>query len=399
MTGKKIVFITGRHPWPPNKGDQLIAYNQIKRLSRDYDIYLVTSPSLGNKKKAREFEKLCREVIHVNVTRASMFFDALKTLVNGRPFQVNMFTNKKEIQRVGQAIKRIMPDIIHVQTIRMAEYGIVKSDRSLSDGNNPRLIMDMIDLLSLNMKRRASKEKGIKKWIMNLEGRLVEEYEKKLSRYYDRIVFVSDHDASRSNLENTRVNPNGTYVDSERIDGYDIDKKKQILFHGNMNYFPNAEAALYFADKIWPQIYERHPEYRYVIAGRNPGRKVRSLESRDGIIVKANVEDMVEIILESEIGVYLLNSGTGLQNKILEALGAGLPVVASSMALDGIRGIEDNIAIAVDDAEDIIEAIDRLIKDAESRERISMNGKSFMMDRFTWEDNILMLKKIWNEAN
>ena len=108
---------------------------------------------------------------------------------------------------------------------------------------------------------------------------------------------------------------------------------------------------------------------------------------------------MVEVLLESEMGVYLLNSGTGLQNKILEALSAGLPVVATSMALNGIPGIEDKTVITVDKDEEIIEAVDRLIGDAESRERMSENGKAFMMERYTWEDNISRLEKIWNESD
>ena len=98
---------------------------------------------------------------------------------------------------------------------------------------------------------------------------MVKKYEKEIGGKYDRTIFVSGYDASRSNLENTDVNPNGTYISQEIIRGYDIKKKKQILFHGNMNYFPNAEAVLYFADGIWPEIYNRHPDYRFVIAGRN----------------------------------------------------------------------------------------------------------------------------------
>ena len=163
---KKIVYITGRHPWPPNKGDQLIAYNQIKTLSENNEIYLITCPSRGKKEKVQEFEKCCMGVTYINISKAGMLFNALKTLVNKKPMQVNMFTDKREIQKVGEAIERIKPDVIHVQTIRMAEYGIMRSGLAYRDDSSPRLVIDMIDLLSLNMMRRAGKEKGIKRWVM-----------------------------------------------------------------------------------------------------------------------------------------------------------------------------------------------------------------------------------------
>lgn len=399
MTGKKIVYITGRHPWPPNKGDQLIAYNQIKLLSKDNEIYLITLPSIGGKEKVLEFEKYCREVEYINISKPSMIFNAFKTLVNKKPFQVNMFSNEREILRIQEAIAIINPDIIHVQTVRMAEYGITEREETLCNDNNPRSVLDMIDLLSLNMTRRSEKEKGIKKWIMNFEGRLVENYEKKIGRIYDRTMFVSDYDASRSKLENTAVNPNGTYISREMISGYDRKKKKQILFHGNMNYFPNAEGALYFAERIWPEIHRRHPDYNFVIAGRNPGRKIRSLKNKNGIILKINVKDMVETLLESEIGVYILKSGTGLQNKILEALASGLPVVSTAMALNGIPEIEEDTVMTVDSDMEIIEAVDGLIRDAELRNKLSIKGKEFMKNRYTWEENISTLQKIWNDTD
>jgi glycosyltransferase involved in cell wall biosynthesis len=398
MMGKKIVYMTGRHPWPPNKGDQLIAYNQIKLLSKDNEVYLISFPSKGSKEKVLEFEKCCREVEYINISKASMFFNALKTFVNKKPFQVNMFSNEREILRIQEAIARINPDIIHVQTIRMAEYGITKRGEQLYNDNNTRSVLDMIDLLSLNMNRRAEKEKGIKKWVMNLEGRLVENYEKKIGCIYDRTIFVSDYDASRSKLENKAVNPNGTYISREMITGYNMKKKKQILFHGNMNYFPNAEGALYFAERIWPEIHKEHPDYNFVIAGRNPGRKIRSLKNNNGIILKIDVKDMVETLLESEIGVYILKSGTGLQNKILEALASGLPVVSTSIALNGIPGIKNDTVMTVDSDMEIIEAVDVLIDDAERRDRLSIKGKEFMKGRFTWQENISTLQKIWNDT-
>ena len=82
---KKIAYITGRHPWPPNKGDQLIAYNQIKMLSENNEIHLITCPSHGKKDKVQEFEKCCKGVTYINISKAGMFFNAIKTFVNKKP--------------------------------------------------------------------------------------------------------------------------------------------------------------------------------------------------------------------------------------------------------------------------------------------------------------------------
>ncbi len=114
MEELKIAYITPRHPWPPNKGDQLIAYNQIKRLSKDNDIYLFTFPTEEKSGDLLGFENLCKEVHHINISKPLMFFNALKTIVNGKPLQVNMFTRKSEMEKVQEAMARIAPDIIHV---------------------------------------------------------------------------------------------------------------------------------------------------------------------------------------------------------------------------------------------------------------------------------------------
>ncbi|MDG5787885.1 glycosyltransferase family 4 protein [Evansella sp. AB-P1] len=388
----KILYVTSRVPYPPHKGDQLIAYEQIKILGKRHDLYLVSF--VNNKEDIplakAELGPYCKDIhfIYENKFSLSRVF---KTLYNFKPLQVNLFTSNKNKEKMRILLNKINPDIVHLQTIRIAE--LFKSIKI------PKVI-DMIDAISLNMKRRAENESILFKQVISLESYLVKEYEQKVIRNFDEVLLVSEKDkSSLENNEKITINPNGTYITKDFLARYkDVKKEEAIVFHGNMQYYPNVEAVLFFVKQIWPQINKKYPGFKFYIVGKDPVKKIQKLNGMNNIVVTGFVEEIGEYLSKAMIGVYPLQSGTGMQNKILEALACGLPTVATPLALQGFPTISPNDVAIAHNKEETIKMIERLIDNEVIRNKYSKLGQQFIFNHYSWDKNVTNLEKIWSKA-
>lgn len=382
----KLLFICSRHPYPPEKGDQLIAYEQIKRLAEKHQVYLVCFEPPRVSGEMATFESSLAEVFYLKHSRSGGLFGALKSIYNGKPVQVNMYNSSKNLKMVQEIAEQVKPDRILVQTIRMAEF---------AKGLPCRKILDMIDLMSLNMLRRAEREPSLIAWFLRWESWLLKRYEKQMHEEYDGIVLVSGDDARIMDLPNVSVNPNGTYITRERItELIPIEKENMVLFQGNMSYYPNVEAAISFARDIWPELHRRWPYYRFVIAGRNPHKSIKKLEKEAGIFVLGEVEDMISLLLKARIGVYLMHSGTGMQNKILEALACDLPVITSEIGAAGLGPeLRDELYVPEGNAA-ILDMIDKLLQSSEKGELGVHPERNLVLNSYSWERNVMRLESI-----
>jgi polysaccharide biosynthesis protein PslH len=389
----KVLYFTVRPPYPPYKGDQLIAYEQIKRLKeKKVKVYLVCF--IDDKKDGEvvkeKLNKYCDQIITIQINKFVKFINLFKTLINFKPLQVNLFTNRYLLSLVRKICEEINPDVIHVQTVRLAEY--------FMNYTKPKVI-DMIDALSLNMARRAKKENILLKIVLNLESLLLKNYESKVLNSYQQTIIVSKNDKKYLNKDNIIVNPNGTFITNEYLERYrDVVKDEIIIFHGNMNYFPNVEAMLKFTKEVWPRIHEKYPTYKLYIVGKDPVKKIRELDGVNNIVVTGFVEEICEYLCKATIGVYPMYSGTGMQNKILEALACGLPIVATPLALQGIQDITEKELIKSTNNEELFYGIERLIKEKSLRERLSKNGQEFVFKNYSWDKNVDNLIKVWEKV-
>ncbi|WP_346916276.1 glycosyltransferase family 4 protein [Clostridium sp.] len=389
----KVVYLTMRSPHEALKGDQLIAHNQLKSIYRKKDkIYLITFNEYSKKNKLSEedikkdLKNYCEEVYIIKQSNKKKIINALRVFINGKPIQVNMFFDMKIKKEILNIINNINPDIIHVQTIRGAEY--------VEDIDKPKTL-DMIDLLSLNMERRAQKENIVLKPIFKLESSLLEKYEKKMIKIFDKIFLVSDKEKQILNSNNVVVNPNGVGRNNRMKNSNH--KEDIIVFHGNMGYFPNAEAVNMFCKDIWPEVHKLYPNYKFYIVGNNPSQSVIKLGGKNNIVVTGFVENIYEYLDKAKIGVYPLSAGTGMQNKILEALISGLPTVTTKFAIQGIKDISNKETLICNTKEEIISNIKNLIENEDNRKNIAENGIEFVKDKFSWKRNCDILQNQWSD--
>lgn len=392
----KVLYFTARVPYPPHRGDQLIAYEQIKRIDKSkIDLYLVCFISKNEDKVILE-EKLgnhCKKIFYLKNNKFLSLLAIAKSFYNKRPMQVNFFSHRVNDKKINSIVNEVLPDVIHVQTVRLAQL--------LKNYKVPK-VLDMIDVLSLNMRRRASKEKLVMKFALRFEAQLLENYETDIIDDFNVISLVSKNDFEEAKLNDKSkiiINPNGTsMIDSGVEDKFGCDNEDILLFHGNMSYFPNVQAMHKFVEEVWPIIHNKYPHYQLYIVGREPVGKIQKLHGKNNVVVTGEVDDMTEYLKKARIGIYPLNSGTGMQNKIVEALACGLPSIASNYAIQGISNITNEEVKIANTKEEYIDSVIELVENVSLRERYRVNGQEFIYKNYSWNKNLSTLQQMWESA-
>jgi sugar transferase (PEP-CTERM/EpsH1 system associated) len=385
MNRPELYVILPRIPWPLEKGDKLRSYYFIKGLSEYYDITLF---ALYDERYSSEaVEKICaitKKHYFFRINYFSVFFNAIIAFFSGKPFQVAYFTNYRLKRAVKKAIRDNKPKAIFCQLIRTAQY---------AKGFDCIKILDYQDTLSLGMKRRAANTGGLHKLFFNSESRRLTRYESKVSKWFDHTLIISEQDKSELpvNVSKVHVIPNG--VDTSYYYPHDNEILYDILFVGNMSYAPNINAMEYFVEHILPAVVEQIPDVELAIVGAKPHMRVRLLAS-DHVVVTGWVDDPREYYSSAALFIAPMQIGTGLQNKLLEAMSMQIPCITTELANNALGAKHGDEILVTDTVNEWIELVVALLKNNEERQRIAENGRKFVMENYSWAVQIEKLKQI-----
>lgn len=387
-TRKKILFLCSRIPYPLEKGDKLRVYHQVRHLSKHNDVVLcvVSNQKLGEEAK-KELEKVCMKIYVYESTYSSIAANLIVSLFSGLPFQVGYFYNSGADLFIKKIIKSVKPDHIFVQLLRMSEY--IKNVKGI-----PKTL-DYMDSFSMGMKRRKEKERSFKKWLYHWENKSLERYEENIFPYFDHHMIISEQDKQSFDFEQAKkieVVPNG--VDSAFFaPDYSIEKKYDIIFTGNMSYPPNVAAVELIAKKILPIVWKSKPSCTFLIAGAEPSASVKALAG-DKITVTGWMDDIRSAYYEGKICLTPLNIGTGLQNKILEAMSMEIPCITSELANNALKAAPGKEILIGKDPQEYAAHVLRLLDDSSERERVGMAGKSHVVNNYHWESIVAKMEQI-----
>lgn len=374
----KIVYLTSRFPWPLDKGDKLRAYHQIRLLSMDFEVHLIAiSSEVIPQESLNQLLKYCSSVEYMVIPRFTRYFNTLKALVCGKPLQVGYFYSSKASKFVNQHVESIKPDLVFAQLIRTVEY--VKDLKI-------KKILDYQDTLSLGLKRRFVSRKSMLNPILKLEYRRLLQYEADAFGVFDSTMIISRPDLEHLPVsDKSRVNIIANGVDMQAFTSEkQVEKKFNLIFAGNMSYPPNIDSAIYLAREILPRVNQKMKGVTLLLAGANPTSLVKSLEN-EAVKVSGWIDDMVEAYSSADIFIAPMRIGTGLQNKLLEAMSVGLPVITSELANRAL-GAEPEYSIHVGSCPtDYADRIIYLLKNKEIRFDLAKNGHEFVKENYSWE--------------
>lgn len=383
----KILVVLPRFPYPLEKGDKLRAYHQLRILSQSHELYLVAlnegSPSAEAMEKISPF---CKEVHVVQLTVASRLFHTAAAFFKGLPFQCGYFY-KNEAQRViNELVARVQPDRIYCQLVRVTEY--VKDFQI-------KKILDYQDVLSKGMQRRAEKSSFVKKWFFNSEAHRLAQYEKKIFSFFDEKVIITEVDRDLiSHPANEQIHVVANGVDSQQYRHYDAVKNYDLIFSGNMSYAPNVEAVKYLVKEVMPLLWQEYPNLTLALCGAQPAPAVRALAERR-VVVTGWVDSMADYYAQSRIFIAPMHLGTGLQNKLLEAMSMKLPCITSTLAGRPLKNIVNGKEILIcNTTTGFVDAVKALLENEDSYANIAENGFQFVSRNYNWENINQQLEKI-----
>ena len=394
MPAVKILFVANRFPYPPFRGDKLKIWNLARRLSATHELHLITF--LENPDDAEympELETVFRSIHLVPLPRWRSALSCLSALPGSMPIQVAYFKSAAFRKKLDAVLRAGSFDAIHVQHLRMAQY--------LEPPFRDKAILDLPDAFSLYWERRRQTARPwYLRWFENMEYKRVAGYESILHRYPINLVCsVEDLAYLREKQPGANIEllPNGvdTAAFPERKAG--SAQAGRILFTGNMDYAPNVDAVRYFALEVFPEIRKTLPEATFIIAGQRPVESVRALAG-PGIEVTGFIPDLSATYAEAAVVVAPMRFGAGTQNKVLEAMSTGVPVVCSPLAFKGLGISEGQGVVQAEDTAAFSAEVIRLLQYPEAGHELGARGAAVIRARFSWETIAARLESYLREV-
>jgi len=382
----KIFILLSRFPYPLEKGDKLRAYNQIKQLSKNHEIHLCALSDIVVKEKYRKaLDPFCKSVTIIDIRKPEIALNILKAFVIGKPLQAGYFYSSKAQKIIDKLIDEIKPDHIFCQLIRVAEY--------VKNKNIPKTI-DYQDVFSKGVERRSHTAPFYLKPVLKSEHKRLLKYENEVFELFDNktIISVPDRDLiPHPEKENIAVVING--VDTDFFKPIEAKKEYDLVFTGNMGYPPNVNASLYLAKEILPLVRKKKPGITLMLAGASPHTDVKALES-ESIRVTGWVDDIRECYAKARIFIAPMQIGTGLQNKLLEAMAMKIPSITSPLANSALEAKPEKEILIGNNPEEFANHIVRLLENKEFADNLAEQGYKFVHDNYNWESATKKLEEI-----
>lgn len=378
---ENLLYLVHRIPYPPNKGDKIRSFHLLEYLSKRYNVFLGTFiDDPEDWKYAQEVEKYCSECCILELEPKASRLKSLSGFFTGSALSLPYYRNRELETWVGKRIreKEIGKSVIFSSP--MAQY-VEKHGEMLR-------IMDFVDVDSDKWKQYADSCSFPSKPIYAREGMRLEQYERRIAAEFDASFFVSEQEAdhfrkiapeSSQKIHAYLNGVNADYFSPERAYENPYPPGEAVLvFTGAMDYRPNIDAVLWFADEVFPKL----PGTRFYIVGSNPVETVRALSGRPGIHVTGRVPDVRPYLAHARLAVAPLRIARGIQNKVLEALAMGKMVAASPQAMEGIP---ENAGCRVcSDAQDFVDSIGEML----DSQACAGTGREFVLRHFDWERNL-----------
>lgn len=382
----RICILTPRFPFPENGGD-VLRINHIARYlkSRGHELVLVSfCESRGCDKKAAQelYDKVYVVRRHALV---SLCFSLLFWLA-GKPIQCGYYYSPFFRRKFREVVRAERPGLYVAHLLRMVPY----LEQLRLQGSS---VVEMTDALSKTYSMSAGAKGGmLKRMVYGVEQRLIGRFEHHVVRTFPKVVLVSRSDmdflktSCRADFSSLALHTNGVDCAVPVSSGY---KASKLCFIGNMRTLQNQDAVLHFADDIFPLILKRIPDAVFYVVGAEPPRRILELAEREHIVVTGFVDDLGAVISDACLAVAPVRVAAGIQNKVLVAMAAGLPVVMTSMISQAIPELcHGENCLIHDDAESFAGACVRVMGDESFRGMLSVRGREMVRSHYSWEEKL-----------
>ena len=372
---RTILFLTSRLPYPPNRGDKVRSHQFLNILTSKYHVIPVSLYGKGDRKYLTEFKKMYPQALLFYQSWLRMLWNLIIGAFDKRPLQVIIYRNKKMQAAIKALVDKDRP-IVYAFMIRMVEY--------LEAVPNCYRISDLTDCISMEYERRLCFLRGFHRLVYSLEAKRLRNLEYATPNIVDEVWFISDIDRKKLALstDKCKIIPNSTLIYPHEKD-YRFWGK--MVFVGRMSVPHNIHAVEYIRNELLDEILATYPDLQFDIIGAGPTKRIKDMDGNRNTKVHGFVPNLLEALSESDVFVAPIFFSAGMQNKILEAMAVGVPVVMTETVAESI-GCTDGIHyLKAGTKDEFIIRIRELLGDEALRKRIGSSAKQFIQEHYSPE--------------
>jgi sugar transferase (PEP-CTERM/EpsH1 system associated) len=375
----RILFLSQRVPYPPNRGDKITTWRLVDRMRRSHEVTCVAfAHDRDDILAARELDAMGIPTLPIRYHDRWKRLRSTPLLLSGTPLTLGVYGSR----RLQATVDRLMPqmDLAYAYSSSMGAFLEKHADK-------PR-IMHLGELDSDKWRQYPERVGFPMNLIYRREARTLLEFERRIATTFSENVLCTPVEQAifreRIPGASSTVLRNGVDLAYYKPTG-SAPWLGHIVFTGVMNYYPNVDACTFFVNEIFPIVQREFPNAKFTIVGSNPSPEIHKLGRTIGVSVTGYVADTRKILRTAAVSVAPLRIARGIQNKVLEALAMGVPVVATNSAAQGVAGGAGRDYLVADDAASFAEAVCKLLRDPEEAQEQGMRGRRFVEDTYDWE--------------
>ncbi len=390
----RILFLTHRLPYRLDRGDRIRAHYLLREMARFAEVSLFSLVHDAAEEADAARMPFARAVRTSRVRPVSTHLMGALRLPTRRPLTHSLLDAPQAIATIRDLTASSRPDVVVPYCSSMARFALAPPLDGLP------FVLDMVDVDSQKWRRLAATGPWPFRWLYRREAETLGRFEAMAAGRAVTTLVINERerDALQAIAPTARLHVLGNGIDAERFARPGpAEDSRAVIFTGLMNYGPNEQGVRWFADEVWPRVRAAHPEARFVVVGAAPTAAVKALAARDASIeVVGRVDAVQPYLWRSAVAVAPLQIARGLQNKVLEALAAGLPVVATPTVVEGLPSVAQPGCVTALDAVTFADAVIGLLRQpAGDRQRFA--GRADLTS-LTWSAQLQSLEPVLRAA-
>ncbi|MBK7309517.1 MAG: glycosyltransferase family 4 protein [Sphingobacteriaceae bacterium] len=376
----RILQLCNKAPFPANDGSSIAIYNMARGLyENNAELHLLT---INTKKHFKEDSSVPQE-FKTKTHYRSVYKDtspgalgAFLNLFSSKSYFISRFYFKEFEDALIETLQKNTFDVIQLEGLFMAPY-----IATIKKFSKAKIALRAHNIEHLIWQRHISNESnGLKKAYLKIQNSRLKTYEEEIFTKVDVIVTITDADKDHIHKQFPKLNIVTCLTGVDLVDyeqNVNVIKQENTIFSfGSMDWMPNLESVDWFLNNCWGKINAKHPNCKFIIAGRHMPQKFKTLQLHN-VQIEENVINNRDFYSTYDIMLVPLLSGSGLRIKLVEGLAYGKAIVSTSIGAEGIAITKGEHMLIADSAEEFTNAIDRLLSSATEKKNLEQNAKQF----------------------